>query len=276
MAYTNPELVRKHLHETTRSSSGIELHRMKLTGTLPLSLPHAGLVEDSERVMTKEQLAPEMEVTTLHDDDVSLTRANLVPESVVVAKDSSMGAIYKENTDYVVDCANGRLRRVTGGAIASGQMVVIWYDFFTLFARGEDYAISYQNGEITRLDEGVIADGQEIFISYQIESGVFSDEIIANAILEASVLLDGRLEQPVVDDAVRAVTVAETYLAVSILMQIKATEALRSSVYSTASRSATSSSLLDLSTKYRRDCEEIIAPYAKKSARMASPVRTAR
>jgi hypothetical protein len=45
MAYTNIELVRKHLQESVRSEGKVENHRVELSGVETVVLPHAGLID---------------------------------------------------------------------------------------------------------------------------------------------------------------------------------------------------------------------------------------
>jgi len=136
-----------------------------------------------------------------------------------------------------------------------------------------DYLLSYQNGELTRINTGSIEDGQTLWIDYEIESGLFSDETITSAIIEASAQLDNRIDTPAEGDAVSVLAVAETYLAVSILTQIRALDILQSDSLSASNKSNISSSLLDISGRYRQSFEDLIRPYAKKGSWLSGPTR---
>lgn len=274
MAYTNIELVRKHLQESVRTEGKVENHRVILSGVETVVFPHAGLIAGSERVKGKEQIAPARESVVLYDEPKSLSKSALLPDSVVAAKDSSLTEIYAENVDFVVDYASGTITRMADGNIASGQSVTIWYYYFTLYSKDEDYLISYQNGEVTRLEDGNIADGQIVWIDYEIESGLFADDVITNAIIEASTQLEDRIDSNVVDDATSVLTIAETYLTVSILTQIRALEIIQSSALSASSRAGLSSQLLEISNRYRQEYDDIIKPFLKTGSRLSGPTRS--
>lgn len=274
MAYTNIELVRKHLQESVRTEGKVENHRVILSGVETVVFPHAGLIAGSERVKGKEQIAPARESVVLYDEPKSLSKSALLPDSVVAAKDSSLTEIYAENVDFVVDYASGTITRMADGNIESGQSVTIWYYYFTLYSKDEDYLISYQNGEVTRLEDGNIADGQIVWIDYEIESGLFADDVITNAIIEASTQLEDRIDSNVVDDATSVLTIAETYLTVSILTQIRALEIIQSSALSASSRAGLSSQLLEISNRYRQEYDDIIKPFLKTGSRLSGPTRS--
>jgi hypothetical protein len=273
MAYTNIELVRKHLQESIRSGGRIENHCVRLEGLETIVLPHAGLIADSERVKGKAQAAPASESVVLLDEPLLLARSDIIPESTAAAKDSSLTEIYTENVDYILDYLVGTIRRIPGGGIESGQSVVIWYYNFTLFSKDQDYLISYQNGELTRVDSGRIADGQTVWIDYEIESGLFADDVITNAINEASAQIESRIESVASDDSAFVLTIAETYLTISILTQIRALEVIQSSALSATGRSGLSAQLLEISNRYRQEYEDMIKPFQKAGSRLAGPTR---
>ncbi len=274
MAYTNIELVRKHLQESVRTGGKIEDHRIRLIGLDAVLMPHSGLIADSEKVKGKEQIAPVSEIITLADEAESLEKSDLLAECVVVARDNSLTEIYTENVDFVVDYSEGTVRRMANGRIESGQAVAIWYYHFTIYERNIDYLISYQNGEVTRLEDGGIADGQIIRVDYEIESGLFADDVITNAILEASAQVGHRIDSSVADDALSMLIIAETYLTVSILTQIRALEIVQSSSLSASTRGNLSSQLLEISNRYRQEYENTIRPYVKAGSALAGPTRS--
>jgi hypothetical protein len=274
MPYTNIELVRKHLTESERTTGVVEDQPVKFDAGSVVRLPHAGIVEDSERVKGKEQLAPTQETITLANDAVALNRENLIPESAVVALDSSLATIYTENVDYTVDYAAGQIRRIDSGAITSGSQITVWYYAYTAYEKGVDYAISHQNGELTRIDGGKIEVGQSLWVDYEIESGLFSDDVITNAILEASAQIDARIDNA--EDAVSILTIAETYLAVAILTQIRALETLQSTVLSAVNRGNISTRLIEVSARYRAEYEDMIRPYLMPASGLCGPVKSTR
>ncbi|MBU1470709.1 MAG: hypothetical protein KJ723_08485 [candidate division Zixibacteria bacterium] len=276
MPYTNIELVRKHLQESEQSTGQIENHLIRPDGLTAVQLPHAGIVDGSEKVKGKEQIAPARETISLAGEASSLSRGDLIAESVVIASDSSLTQIFTENIDYTVNYTSGGITRIPTGLIQSGQDVSVWYYHYKIFEKGIDYLISYQNGTITRVDGGSIEDGQMLWIDYEIESGLFSDDVITNAVVEASAQLDSRIDETLAESVISVLTIAETYLAVSILTQIRALDVLQSSSLSSANKGNVSTRFLEVSSRYRNDFEDMIRPYLRPATRLSGPVRSSR
>ena len=85
---------------------------------------------------------------------VALAHARLTPGTVVVTS-SPAGTTYAENTDFVIDYANGRL--MTLATIADAATVLVDYTY-TAIRKGEMAAIARGKGQLTYKDMSCAAD----------------------------------------------------------------------------------------------------------------------
>jgi hypothetical protein len=246
-----------------------------LLGLTPFQLSHINILPSSERVKGKEQNLPTQEnISFSSSDTVSLSHPELIPDTVVVAKDSSLGEIYVENVDYSMDYDNGRITRIPDGSIPEGSKVVVWYLFFRIYAKDTDYRMDYNKGQIRRIGSGEIEDGQWVLVDYTVEFGLLIDEVIANAIVEANDKILKIIDPSYSNSTDQSLVTAETYLAVSILCNIKALEVMTQNPESTAKSLSVSWSNMssvyqerafDLLKKFKKDPGGLRSPYAARS-----------
>ncbi|KPL04307.1 MAG: hypothetical protein AMJ73_04405 [candidate division Zixibacteria bacterium SM1_73] len=277
MSFTNIDLVKKHIREHQLGTTNIENVSCQLLGETPFQLPHINLLPNSERVKGKEQNIPtEENMCFSSSDTISLAQQELIPDTVVVAKDSSLGQIYVENIDYSVDYDNGRLTRIPDGSIPQGAETVIWYLYFRIYTRDTDYSIDYNQGRITRIASGVIEDGQRVLADYTVGLGLVSDEVIANAVVEANDKILKIIDSSYSNSTDQSLVTAETYLAVSILCNIKALEVMTQNPGSAAKSLSLAWSNMssvyrerafDLLKKFRKDPGGLCSPYAARSTK---------
>jgi len=277
MSFTNIDLVKKHIREHQLGTTNIENVSCQLLDETPFQLPHINLLPNSERVKGKEQNIPTQEnISFSSSDTVSLAHQELIPDTVVVAKDSSLGQIYVENIDYSVDYDNGRLTRIPDGSIPQGAETVIWYLYFRIYTRDTDYSIDYNQGRITRIASGVIEDGQRVLADYTVGLGLVGDEVIANAVVEANDKILKIIDSSYSNSTDQSLVTAETYLAVSILCNIKALEVMTQNPGSAAKSLSLAWSNMssvyrerafDLLKKFRKDPGGLCSPYAARSTK---------
>ncbi len=273
MSYTNIELIRKHLRENVVAAGQVRDFRAAFVQET-VQLPNAGLKPDSEIVKCIASLSPSKEIVTFTTDIVSLAPDNLVPESIVVASDSSLSIVYTENIDFVSSPGTGSIKRIAGGTILPGQTVTAWYVPYRIFAKNVDYTISYQNGTMVREGTGAIEPGQTVLVDYEVSSFDFSDEILDNAILEASALLSSKVDPSLESDGAAILTIGETYLALSILCRVRAMDVLASNLIPRTSASSISDHFLDIADRYRQDSDDLLRPYFSRHAQLAGPYRS--
>ena len=269
MLFTNIENVRQHLSEAGVGRDSYRDVPLQLVGTSAVALTHANLKSGSVQVKGKEIGAPQLDLITLADQPVNLSGPELIPDSVVVARDSSLGEIYTENVDYSVDYEAGTITRITSGAIVSGDTVAVWYYRYHIHTEGEDYSVNLAQGTIRRLTGGTIEDGQVIYIDYETQSGFFVDSQIAQAISEADDRLLEMIDPSYHDSTDQTLVIAETYLAVAILCRMKAISSLDQSGSVTWGRSA--ESWLKLADRYETDGLKAAARHIAAQPTLATP-----
>lgn len=275
MSFTNLDLVKKHILEHPLGTTNMENVVCHLSGETPFQLPHLDILTNSEKVKGKGQNAPTQEnVSFSTSDTVSLSHQELIPDTVVVAKDSSLGEIYVENLDYSINYDDGRITRIPDGSIPSGSEVVVWYLYFRIYTKDTDYRIDYNKGQIKRIGSGEIEDGQWVLVDYTVEFGLLIDEVIANAIVEADDKILKIIDPSYSNSTDQSLITAETYLTVSILCNIKALEVMTQNPGSTANSLSTAWSNMssvyqerafDLLKKFKKDPGGLCSPYAARS-----------
>src|SRR3972149_3149046 len=263
MPFTNVDLVKKHILQHQVGLTERENVLIKLSSSSPAQLPDRSLVANSEKVKGKEQIVPvQQSVNFSTGDTVQLPQNELIPETVVVATDSSLGKVFIENVDYHLDYNSGQITLLVSGSITAGSQVVIWYLFFRIYQNGVDYSLDYQIGEIIRLVSGAIEEGQWVFVDYEVEFGFFSDDLIANAIVEADGQILRRLDPAYYQSNEQNLITAETYWAVSILCNMKALEAINQNLPGNQAR-AVSDTWGVIRKSERKEAEELLSSYLK-------------
>lgn len=274
MGFTNIDLVKKHILEHELGTVKKENVAVHLVGEVSFQLPHILLLTGSEKVKAKEQNIPSSEkISFASSDTVNLSQMDLIPDTVVVAKDSSLGEIYVENVDYSILYDGGKITRLLGGSIPEGSSVVIWYLFFRVYARDTDYQIDYAKGLIKRIATGDIEEGQWVLVDYQVELALLSDEVMENAIKEANDQVLKYIDSSHTNSSDQSLVSAETYLAVSILCNIKAMEAMTQNVASGSGWQAQSLSLAwsRMSNTYREQAYRLLEDFRRDPGDLRSP-----
>ncbi len=271
MPFTNIDLIKKHLVQHQIGVTKREDILVQLTGTSPVQLPDNNILSASEKVKGKEQIAPILETVSFASGDIiQLLHTDLIPETVVVAKNSSLGQVYTEHVDFHIDYDNGKITRITTGSITAGASVVIWYLYFRVYVKGTDYDLDYSKGEITRKSSGAIEDGQWIFVDYSTEFGFLNDDLISNAIVEANAKVLGVVDPVYQNSTDQGLISGETYLAVSILCNVKALESMTLNFPGTQAQ-ALASSWSDLANLYQKQAFEVLSVFSKAKTSLSFP-----
>lgn len=226
MPFTNVDKVKQHLSESGVGQDTFQDVAIHLVGVSPVSLGVAHVRAGSVIVKSKEIGKPQRGEVSFSSDQVLLADHNVIPDSVVVASDTSLGKIYTENLDYNVDYPSGKLQRLGAGAIAAGASVSVWYYRYDLHKEGEDFSVSLSQGTIRRIAGGAIEDGQVVFVDFQTEGGVFAESQIAQAIGEADARVLQVIDSRFQNSMDQTLIAAETYLAVAVLCRMKAINSL--------------------------------------------------
>lgn len=271
MPFTNSDLVKKHLVQHQIGVTKKEDVLVQLAGNSPIKLPDNNISSSSEKIKGKEQIAPTLETVSFASGDIiQILHSDLIPETIVVAKDSSLGQVYTEHADYHIDYDTGKITRITTGSISAGTSIVIWYLYFRVYVKGTDYDFDYTKGEITRRSSGAIEDGQWVFVDYTSEFGFLNDDLISNAIVEASAKVSEIIDQSYQNSTDQGLISGETYLAVSILCNVKALESMTLNLPGTQAK-AVASSWSDLSGLYQKQAFEVLSKFAKRKSSLSIP-----
>ena len=272
MGFTNIDLVKKHLLEHHIGATTIENTPFHLVGNGWLQLPHTRILSGSEKVKAKEQTSPISESISFSSpgsETVQLSHGRLIPDSVVVAKDSSLGEIYMENVDFSVDYDTGKIKRIDTGSIPQDASAVVWCFYYRIYQKDIDYQMDYSNGKIKRISSGAIEDAQWVLIDYQTEFGLLSDETISQAIVEAEDKVLKFIDPVYNDSTDQSLVTAETYLAVSILCNIKAMEIMSQGSQSISS--TLSKSWREMGDNYRNRAYTLLAKFVRNLGTLSSP-----
>lgn len=249
MSFTTIDIVRKHLLENHIVVSEIDSEPVKISAASTAQLRYPPINKDSEKIKAKEQIKPDYQQAIFGSDNkANLKRGVLIRDSVVVASDSSLGQIFRENIDYSVDYDDGVITRLVDGAIPAAATASVWYTPYRVYTRSRDYSIDYETGRISRLSGGEIELGQWLYVNYVSEYALIDDDTIKNAIAEANEQVLNFIDSVYSSSTDRSLVVAETYLAIAIICRIKALWEV-----SSGRKNPESSSWSVLSDQYKRD-----------------------
>jgi hypothetical protein len=270
MSYTNLETVRKHINLDEIPGGEKSDYPVTFVDLEWVNLPGRGIVDNSVVVKAIKNYAPISETITLGDGVVSLSNSRLVANSLTVASDSSLGAIYKENIDFSVDNAEGTIIRLIDGEIISGSAVIVWYYYYSIYSEGIDYSINYQSGMIRRLPGGNIQPKQTVLVDYELTYNQLNDEYISEAVDEANAIIEKLIDPGRQFGADLTLQTAATCLAVSIVCRMAAISDLRFG----DSGKQTASAWLSLAESYRDDYKDLLKAFRPQASGLSGPKLT--
>ena len=196
MSWTDSDTVNKHLFNLDRIVTELRDLSVLLDSAGKGLLPHHGIVEASERVKRAILTEPAAQgaITLTGETWTLLGDDNLLPGELVAAQDSGLATIYREGMDYAVDFPGGRIRRIAGGNISSGQSVQVYYLNYELLTAA-DYTIDYGAGEISNTTNGVLKPNTLVYLDYSLNAAAGADQLIPDAIAEAEDKILARLKE---------------------------------------------------------------------------------
>jgi hypothetical protein len=194
MSYTTIERVKSYLTSNYAVAERVVDLPITLLDTTPLKFWGCAIEAGSLRVKSQQTLSPVRQTITVSVNGMTVTNSPIVRGSVVLATDSSLGRIYIENLDYIVQYESSTLQPKSGGALVIGQNVVVWYIPMHLYAAGEDYAIDHDRAEIRRLVGGGIESGETIDLDFVPVFTGFDEQLIAVAVNEANSAIEREID----------------------------------------------------------------------------------
>ena len=270
MSYTNVELVRKYISLGNLPGGLQKNYMVVFAGLEPVKLPGHSIIKDTVTVKAIGSSEPTYEDVTLGDETKSLAHEQLVPNSVALASDSSLGTIYTENADFSIDYTNGKIIRIDGGGITSGSKTALWYHYYTKYNENSDFSVGYQTGKISLLAGSAIQIGQMVLVDYQLLQSFLNDEIITEAVNQANAIVEDQIDAEQTYGADLVLQTAATYLALSLLCRIETAGCLRYG--GNGDREARW--WLSLADSYRVDFEKLIKKFHPGASRLNHPIHS--
>lgn len=268
MPYTTVDLIKKQTLIPGAESAPAQSVEAVLTGTESAQLAPGRIVTGSVTVKSGTQAAPTAEAATFITDTITASGAPLVPGSLTLASDSSLGVIYSEGTDYTINYLTGSLTRAPSGLIPPGSSAHLWYFPYTLYVDGVDYSVDEANGRVTRIASGAILSSQRVTVDFKAEAPGFSDDVFNEAALEANQRVAALVDPAGNFGANLILQTAATYLGASIICRIAATAALV-----TDSQGKNASLWLETSRSFASDASGLLENFRPPGAALSGPKR---
>lgn len=228
MSYTNIELVRHHLATEFPVRDNVYDQIVVFDTDDYISFFSGAVDVASLAVKSLQTNTPERKQIILGSGANALDSSPLQRGSVVVAGDSSLGTVYIENADYIIDYNYAQIYVKDGGSLAVGDAIIIWYIKYTLYVHNTDYQINDENGQIRRMSGGDIASKETVLIDYIPIYKSHTEEVLNNAVLEANNLIENEIDPDQIYGADPVLQAAATYRALEIVCQTGAARELSS------------------------------------------------
>ncbi len=228
MSYTNIELVRHHLATEFPIRDQVYDQLVGLNSDDYISFFSSAVDESTLIVKSIQTNELERKQITLGSGANTVDSFPLQRGSVVTASDSSLGTVYTENVDYVIDYNNAQLYIKDDGVLSSGDVITVWYRKYVLYIINTDYQIDDEVGKIRRMTGGDIAINETVLIDYAPVYKSHTEEVLNNAVLEANSLIENEIDPDQIYGANPVLQTAATYRALEIVCQTAAARELSS------------------------------------------------
>ena len=217
MSYTTVERVRTYLIASSPVADRITDLPVTLIDNLPIRFWGCALAAGTLDVKSPRSALPVRQAVLVAENGVLLSSSPIIRGSVVAASDSSLGTVYTENLDYVVDYETATLHRKSGGALTMGQSIVVWYAPMHRYAAGEDSAIDHERAEIRRMSGGEIASGETVYLDFSPVFSGYDDALLASAVNDANRLIEREVDPEAQFGADEGLSSAATFKALEII-----------------------------------------------------------
>jgi hypothetical protein len=225
MPYTTADQVRNYLFTNAPHARPMSDQPLVFDSNDAISFFGGSIKPDSltvKSVRTREL----QRVRIIAGTGVIFSNSPAIPESVVVANNSSLGAVYAETVDYLIDYAAGAFSLVSGGAISSGAGLTLWFQSYTVYTEGNDYAVNPERGEIRRLLSGDIILGETTYLDYTPEYVSATEQMVAFAVTAANGVVERTVDPSGQFEADPILGMAATYRALEIICRAAASRDL--------------------------------------------------
>ncbi|MBD3166512.1 hypothetical protein GF324_07935 [bacterium] len=195
--WTDTARVSTHLSPLLPAGGVVRNTEIVFDGYDDVQLPHNNIVPASETLGMIAQQIPSgpVSVTLNGETWTAIGTSGLAPGTVTVASTSFPDGWYAENSDYAINYAEGKLKRIGGTTtIPDGATVRVWFMPYTIFTRDVDYVIDNDAGTVKRVAGTTsIPDGGRVAASYESYTARATSTLIAQAITEAEDKILARL-----------------------------------------------------------------------------------
>ena len=222
MSYTNVDLLRNHIEFIQPISDFVYDQLVIFNTDSYIKIFNGSITENSLAVKTITVYTPLKKSISVSDTSFAIHNCPLVRSTVVCASDSSLGNIYKENIDYVIDYSTAICTLKNGGQISVGDAVTFYFIPFTLYTENTDYRTDYNSGEIQLITSGNMQLGETLYIDYSPIYNNYTDAILNNAVLEANAIIEKQVDPNKQFGADLVLQAAATYRALEILCRSSA------------------------------------------------------
>lgn len=196
MSWVSAETIKLHLQALTIDALTIRFTPLRFHMGEEVQLPHAPLTEGSFAVyaMLEKKPAGPISISFSGTGWISLGVGAIAPGEVVLGDNHLLEHRYCEGVDFLVDEAQGQVKRLADGSIPLGASIKAWCMPLTTFVENVDYKVDYAAGLLIGLPEGSISEEAWLLISYSTSAIGATDSLIGKVIQEAEAKIEDRLK----------------------------------------------------------------------------------
>jgi hypothetical protein len=222
MSYTNVEILREYIDSPFPVQSRV--HDQTVVMRYGDEITFFGGTIDEDSLIVKGIRAGELtrRKMTFDAQSLSLSTEPIVPGSVLLASDSSLGAVYIDGSDYAVDLEAGTVTLKDGGELSVGQSVCAWYQTYHVYQLGVDYTVDGDSGSIRGTASGDIAEGETVYLDYRPVFSSYREEVLDLAVAQANGIIEKAVDPYGKFGADAALQAAATYRALEIVCRASA------------------------------------------------------
>ena len=225
MPYTTAEQVRNYLFTNAPQSRSMSNQPLMVDRNDAIPF-FGGSIKPGSLTVKSIRTRELQRVQIIAGTKVVFANSPAVPESVVVANNSSLGVVYAETVDYLINYAGGTFSLVAGGAISPGAGLIIWFQPYSVYAEGNDYAVNPERGEIRRLLSGDIVLGETTYLDYTPEYLSATEQMVTFAVTAANGVVERTVDPSGQFEADPILGMAATYRALEIICRAAASRDL--------------------------------------------------
>ncbi len=261
MAWTDSDTVKKFLPGLTGGAAQFKDVAVTLDMAGSGSLPHTGILSGSEVVKRHASGGidgPEA-VALPAETWIALPDAALVSGELVVGDGWQLTTVYEEGRDFLVNAAEGKIRRIDGGGISAGATVQVWYQKYEVMVNDIDYTINYSNGTIALTSGSEIPAGATLKVDYELNAASSVEDLIPEAITQAEDKILRRLKSDYTTSSTdQGLITGATELTLAIICRSLSVRALGDGLSAAQSRGK---SWLDLASQFERSASRTLKPF---------------